>query len=369
MINVSIRDRDFYEENKKDFELIGVFEKTIQLAIIKNAWSQSNAVALIEDASFELIPHYYFDFGQDNPRLSIDVYIDDNAYLENSHNVQNTERSVEVLLESVIPRRLSIPLDISLFPKSFLNANDSHQWRSNPQYHFREALQTVSPEMVENIWGTASSLHVFISHKADKKKRAHKLKEGLSRYGISSFVAHDDIKPAEEWQVAIEKALFSSDALIALICDEFSASDWTDQEVGIAIGRQIPIFPVKLSDTANPYGFIGKIQAFKVTPDTLEDFISRLLSDQRTSTTAINSLLEALKSTEEKSIQNNLLKQLVKSPKVSWSTKAITELTKIGKSKKLTKSSKEFKQLQKLLKIEAEDAASDAPSLDDEIPF
>lgn len=368
MVNVSLRDPDFYEANKTEFELVSVFEKILGLAIQKHSWTQSNTVALVEDAVFELTPEYYFDFGQDNPHLSIDVYIDDESYLERSDNVQASEREIELFIGSVIPRRLNIPLDVSLFPKSFLNTNEIHQWRSNPQYHFREALQTVSPEMVENIWGSASALHVFISHKADKKDRAHKLKEGLSKFGISSFVAHDDIKPAEEWQVAIEKALFSSDALIALICDEFSESNWTDQEVGIAIGRQIPIFPVKLTDAANPYGFIGKIQAFKVRTGTIEDFVSRLLSDQRTSTVSIASLLSAINNTTDKPPQIQLLEKLAEAPTVSWNVKTIEELKKISKKKQL-KSSKELKNLQKLLNLETEEAPAEAPDLDSEIPF
>lgn len=73
---------------------------------------------------------------------------------------------------------------------------------------------------------------------------------------MSSFVAYTDIKPTKEWQGEIENALHSMDALAAILMPGFKDSDWTDQEVGVAIGRGVPIIPIMRGLT--PYGFIGK---------------------------------------------------------------------------------------------------------------
>ena len=86
-----------------------------------------------------------------------------------------------------------------------------------------------------------------------------KLRDSLDRYGVSCFVAHEDIEPTKEWQDEIEGALFSMDALVALLTERFSESCWTDQEIGIAYGRGVPVVPVRLG--TDPYGFIGKYQA------------------------------------------------------------------------------------------------------------
>src|SRR5690606_34715610 len=43
---------------------------------------------------------------------------------------------------------------------------------------------------------------------------------------------------------------------------EFRKSEWTDQEVGAAIGRRIPIIPVNMG--INPYGFMKEIQALHI---------------------------------------------------------------------------------------------------------
>ncbi len=101
---------------------------------------------------------------------------------------------------------------------------------------------------------------LFISHLATKKKMATNLQDALRGFGISSFVAHNDIKPTTEWEDQIELALSTCDALIALLHDKFHESNWTDQEIGFAMGRGVPVCSVHFGQT--PYGFIGRFQAF-----------------------------------------------------------------------------------------------------------
>jgi TIR domain-containing protein len=90
-------------------------------------------------------------------------------------------------------------------------------------------------------------------------KEANKLKTQLRIYGVSAFVAHTSIRATLQWQNEIERALYSMDALAALMTEEFHASHWTDQEVGFALGRHVPVIPVRLG--RNPYGFLARIQA------------------------------------------------------------------------------------------------------------
>jgi hypothetical protein len=116
----------------------------------------------------------------------------------------------------------------------------------------------VPVEAISRIWGERT-LNIFLSHKVEHKKETSELKSQLERYGLSCFVAHEYIQPSKEWMDEIEKALFSMDVLIALMTDNFHDSDWTDQEVGAAIGRGVPVISVKMGK--DPYGFIGKYQA------------------------------------------------------------------------------------------------------------
>ena len=79
-------------------------------------------------------------------------------------------------------------------------------------------------------WGEGT-IRVFISHKAEDKNLANDVKNSFLTYRVASFVAHEDIEPMMEWQLEIERALFSMDLLVALLTPKFSESNWTDQEI------------------------------------------------------------------------------------------------------------------------------------------
>jgi hypothetical protein len=102
---------------------------------------------------------------------------------------------------------------------------------------------------------------LFISHLASYKEKISLLKHKLEKYGITAFVAHEDIEPTKEWQVEIEKGLVSMDAFCAVLMKGFKESDWTDQEVGFAFGRDVLVIPIRKG--IDPYGFIGKYQGFQ----------------------------------------------------------------------------------------------------------
>jgi hypothetical protein len=135
---------------------------------------------------------------------------------------------------------------------------DNDNWReSSGVYRPRTLSLPVGPEALQRIWGS-EHVRVFLSHKATVKKDTSQVKQALARCGVAAFVAHEDIEPTEEWQGEIERALFSMDALVALLSDDFHDSNWTDQEVGVAIGRGVPLIAVRLG--MDPYGLMGKKQ-------------------------------------------------------------------------------------------------------------
>jgi hypothetical protein len=112
-------------------------------------------------------------------------------------------------------------------------------------------------------------LRLFLSHTHHHKETTARLQQVLLTYGVTSFVAHEDIQPAEEWLQEIEKGLASMDALAAVLTPEFSGSSWTDHEVGIAVGRGVLVIPIRKGQ--DPYGFIGKYQGFQAAGKTVGD--------------------------------------------------------------------------------------------------
>lgn len=132
------------------------------------------------------------------------------------------------------------------------------RWREEAGAYHRVVTSPAPPQAVERIWGPYPT-RVFLSHKANYKVETSKLKEAIEWCGIGAFVAHEDIEPTREWHREIEHALFSMDALVALVTADFHESSWTNQEVGVAIGRGVPVIAVRLGGT--PYGLLGIRQA------------------------------------------------------------------------------------------------------------
>jgi hypothetical protein len=108
-------------------------------------------------------------------------------------------------------------------------------------------------------WKGTTQFRIFISHISKDKDKATRLKECLEPYGISGFVAHEDIHPTLEWQIEVERALYAMDAFIAIHTKGFSESFWTQQEIGFAVGRGVKIISFKIGE--DPTGFISKRQA------------------------------------------------------------------------------------------------------------
>lgn len=154
-----------------------------------------------------------------------------------------------------------------------MEAAEDKDWRKESG-RLLSGKHIVAPEAEKRIWGD-EGFRLFFSHKAEVKKQAAELKRRLQLFGVSSFVAHEDIRPTKEWQDEIENALSSMDALVALMTEKFHDSVWTDQEVGFAFGRGVPIVSVKLGK--DPYGFIGKFQALSCSWDTAAKEIVKIL--------------------------------------------------------------------------------------------
>lgn len=133
-------------------------------------------------------------------------------------------------------------------------------------------------------WVGTTNFRLFISHISKDKDKATRLKDCLAPFAISGFVAHEDVLPTLEWQTEIERALYSMDAFIAIHTEGFSASFWTQQEVGFAVGRGTKIISFKMGE--DPTGFISKHQALARRRRTAEEIaqeINTILSaDDRT---------------------------------------------------------------------------------------
>ena len=160
-------------------------------------------------------------------------------------------------------------------------------------------------------------LHVFISYSSVDKVYAGELKDYLKGYGLSVFLAHEDIRPTLDWQKEILKNLRSCDVFVAIYSPNFSQSEWTDQETGIAFGLDKFIIPVRMGE--DPYGFIGRFQGCK--SDSPANVLDVINSNSSLRELIIDCYLRALEKAEHfddaKSIVEELEKLKLNKPEVN----------------------------------------------------
>lgn len=135
-------------------------------------------------------------------------------------------------------------------------------------------------------------MRLFISYSNADRELAGNIKTHLQQeYGFNVFLAHDDIQPTREWEEEILSSLSSCDVFIPIITEHFYDSEWTDQETGFALGRDILIISIKFGK--NPRGFLKKYQAYnhRNVESTYKKILKIIVENADLSEAALDSLL------------------------------------------------------------------------------
>jgi len=147
----------------------------------------------------------------------------------------------------------------------------------------------------------AGHFKLFLSHLASFKSNTARLQQALKKYAITSFVAHEDIEPSKEWQIEIESALHTMDAMAVILMTGFKESNWCDQEVGFAVGKDVLIIPIRKG--IDPYGFIGKYQGIqamnKNIGEVADEVFQTIVKSPKTRGKILNSLSNAISQSTE----------------------------------------------------------------------
>lgn len=112
-------------------------------------------------------------------------------------------------------------------------------------------------------------LKVFVSHLSANRIKMSAMKASLACWGVSAFIAHEDIEASREWRDEVEAGLETMEVLVAVVEPGFKDSDWCTQEVGFALGRKVDIIPLRAG--LDPFGFFGKYQGIQVKKRYPED--------------------------------------------------------------------------------------------------
>lgn len=176
------------------------------------------------------------------------------------------KEDLSLAADSEVPNEYFCSVSIQLAdPVTNQNDNEYQQAR-----FFSEAPQ-IDPDTL-SFW-KRNRIRVFISHRDAHKVRVKELANILDAYGFTCFVAHDAIEPMSPWEQEILKGLQTMEIMILFITDDFFHNNWTNQEIGFALARNIPILPLKLG-TEDPKGFSSSLQALKASIEMPFDTIA-----------------------------------------------------------------------------------------------
>ena len=67
---------------------------------------------------------------------------------------------------------------------------------------------------------------MFVSHLSSNRERMSALKVDLDKWGVSAFIAHEDIEASKEWRDEVEAGLETMEVLVAAVEPGFKESDW-----------------------------------------------------------------------------------------------------------------------------------------------
>jgi hypothetical protein len=235
---------------------------------------------------------------------------------------------------------------------------------------------TTGLAVVESRFWEPSHFRLFLSHLSSLKETMGRLQSSLERFSISAFVAHVDINPTKEWQDEIEAALFSMDALAAVLMPGFKESNWTDQEVGVAIGRNVLIIPVMRG--ATPHGFVEKYQGMnaggKTVAEVAEGLFGILLASPKTRSRMLTCLVDT--TTQATSEQDALERLAVVKTLQEVPVKYIERLRDgairsqvFGRSAKLSTALNEILARWNIPKAPFEESVEGTHASDDEVSF
>ncbi len=209
-------------------------------------------------------------------------------------------------------------------------------------------------------------LRVFISHLSSNKERMSAMKAELSHWGISAFIAHEDIEPSREWMNEVEAGLETMDVLVAVVEPGFKESDWCAQEVGFALGRHVDVIPLRAG--LDPFGFFGKIQGVqikgKVPTDVASEIVRLLLKKPKHREKLLRAMGKAFRGlqSEHKTRAFGLLD--------SWTVATDSQIRALLENSSLSDFERDsLKTLISRVEAFKPQEPEQAPTDDDEIPF
>ncbi len=92
------------------------------------------------------------------------------------------------------------------------------------------------------------TIHAFISHSSQDAEWAQIVCDSLEQRKLKCWIAPRDITPGSEWGAAIIDSIDRSRVVVLIFSSNANESPQVRREVERAIGKAIPVLPVRIED-------------------------------------------------------------------------------------------------------------------------
>jgi hypothetical protein len=107
---------------------------------------------------------------------------------------------------------------------------------------------------IHSIAGAMQFYSCFISYSSRDQEFAERLYEDLQTKGVRCWFAPEDLKIGDKFRTRIDESIRMHDKLLLVLSENSIASDWIEQEVETALGKEreqerTVLFPIRLDDS------------------------------------------------------------------------------------------------------------------------
>jgi hypothetical protein len=120
---------------------------------------------------------------------------------------------------------------------------------------------------------------VYISHSTKDREAAGEICAALEADGIRCWIAPRDIKPGEEWPLAICKAITSSEAMIIIFSKNANTSKDVANDIILAMNTGVPVVPIKIEQyepTGKMLYYLAGQQWYEAISGLKEEIITQI---------------------------------------------------------------------------------------------
>jgi tetratricopeptide (TPR) repeat protein len=136
---------------------------------------------------------------------------------------------------------------------------------------------------------------VFISYATKDRKRALAVCEAIEERGIASWISCRDVRPGQNYQEEIAKAVRNARALVLVFSEAANSSDEIKKELSLASRYHVPVIALRIQDVEPTDAFayelstrqwIDRFEGGDETIDLLASTILETSGDERTTSNA-----------------------------------------------------------------------------------